>query len=244
MTQEDVHFVDKSDAEAGAGSIAEHGGNGFAMPTLSEPGLLVMDVDSTLIDEEVIDELGEAAGAGEEIARVTERAMRGELEFCDALRARVALLEGLPVSVFDSVHDKLHFTKGALELIDTLHAHGWKVGVVSGGFHEVVDKLAAEGHIDYWIANRLEVSDGKLTGKVLGEIVCKTVKLHTLQAWAKQLGIPMSQTVAVGDGANDIPMIQAAGLGLAFCAKPKTQLAADKAINDRDLTHVLDYLHR
>ncbi len=195
MTQEDVHFVDKS-AESEVGSPV---GSAVSVPTLSEPGLLVMDVDSTLIDEEVIDELGV---------------------------------------------DKLHFTKGALELIDTLHEHGWKIGVVSGGFHEVVDMLAAEGHIDYWIANRLEVEDGHLTGKVLGEIVCKTVKLHALQTWADRLGIPMSQTVAVGDGANDIPMIQAAGLGLAFCAKPKTQLAADKAINDRDLTHVLDYLRR
>lgn len=240
MTQEDVHFIDKS-AESEVGAL---GGSADSVPTLAEPGLLVMDVDSTLIDEEVIDELGEAAGSGEEIAKVTERAMRGELEFCDALRARVALLEGLPVSVFDTVHDKLHFTKGALELIDTLHAHGWKVGVVSGGFHEVVDKLAAEGHIDYWIANRLEVADGRLTGKVLGEIVCKTVKLHALRKWAKQLDIPMSQTVAVGDGANDIPMIQAASLGIAFCAKPKTRLAADEAINDRDLMHVLDYLRR
>ena len=213
-------------------------------PTLARPGLLVMDVDSTLIDEEVIDELGEAAGCGEEIAAVTERAMRGELEFCDALRARVALLKGLPVSVFDTVHDKLHFTQGALELIDTLHEHGWKVGVVSGGFHEVVDRLAAEGHIDYWIANRLEVEDGRLTGKVVGEIVCKTVKLHALQAWAQRLGVPISQTVAVGDGANDIPMIQAAGLGLAFCAKPKTQLAADDAINERDLRRVLDFLRK
>lgn len=240
MTQEDVHFIDKS-AESEVGSPV---GSAVSVPTLSEPGLLVMDVDSTLIDEEVIDELGVVAGCGEEIAGVTARAMRGELEFCDALRARVALLEGLPISVFDTVHDKLHFTKGALELIDTLHEHGWKIGVVSGGFHEVVDMLAAEGHIDYWIANRLEVEDGHLTGKVLGEIVSKTVKLHALQTWADRLGIPMSQTVAVGDGANDIPMIQAAGLGLAFCAKPKTQLAADKAINDRDLTHVLDYLRR
>ena len=223
MTQEDVHFIDKS-AESEVGSPA---GSAVSVPTLSEPGLLVMDVDSTLIDEEVIDELGVVAGCGEEIAGVTARAMRGELEFCDALRARVALLKGLPVSAFD-----------------TLHEHGWKIGVVSGGFHEVVDMLAAEGHIDYWIANRLEVADGCLTGKVLGEIVSKTVKLHALQTWADRLGIPMSQTVAVGDGANDIPMIQAAGLGLAFCAKPKTQLAADKAINDRDLTHVLDYLRR
>ncbi|KAB7789101.1 phosphoserine phosphatase [Bifidobacterium cebidarum] len=235
--QEDAHFVDKS-AEVEAGDALSM----IPAPTLSKPGLLVMDVDSTLIDEEVIDELGEAAGKGAEISEVTDRAMRGELEFCDALRARVALLKGLPASVFDTVHDKLHFTNGALELIDTLHEHGWKVGVVSGGFHEVVDRLAAEGHIDLWIANRLEVEDGKLTGQVLGEIVCKTVKLHALRAWAERLGVPMSQTVAVGDGANDIPMIQAAGLGLAFCAKPKTQLAADDAINTRDLRLVLDYL--
>ena len=213
-------------------------------PTLARPGLLVMDVDSTLIDEEVIDELGEAAGCGERIAEVTARAMRGELEFCEALRARVALLQGLPVSVFDTVHDKLHFTNGALELIDTLHAHGWKVGVVSGGFHEVVDRLAAEAHIDHWLANRLEVRDGRLTGKVLGEIVCKTVKLHALREWAKREGVDMAQTVAVGDGANDIPMIQAAGLGIAFCAKPKTQLAAHASINERDLTKVLDFLRR
>ena len=117
MTQEDVHFIDKS-AESEVGSPV---GSAVSVPTLSKPGLLVMDVDSTLIDEEVIDELGVVAGCGEEIAGVTARAMRGELEFCDALRARVALLEGLPISVFDTVHDKLHFTKGALELIDTLH---------------------------------------------------------------------------------------------------------------------------
>ncbi|RSX53117.1 phosphoserine phosphatase [Bifidobacterium goeldii] len=214
------------------------------VPTLSRPGLLVMDVDSTLIDEEVIDELGEAAGCGEQIAEVTERAMRGEMEFCEALRARVALLKGLPASVFDVVHEKLHFTNGALELIDTLHAHGWKVGVVSGGFHEVVDRLAAESNVDYWLANRLGVQDGVLTGEVLGDIVCKTVKLHALQDWARRNDIDIAQTVAVGDGANDIPMIQAAGLGIAFCAKPKTQLAADHAINERNLRLVLDLLDR
>lgn len=216
----------------------------FDTPTLGRPGLLVMDVDSTLIDEEVIDQLGEAAGCGEQIAEVTERAMRGEMEFCEALRARVALLRGLPVSVFDTVHDSLHFTRGAIELIEELHAYGWKVGVVSGGFHEVVDRLAAEAKIDYWLANRLELADGKLTGQVIGSIVCKTSKLHALQAWAKRDGVDMAQTVAVGDGANDIPMIQAAGLGIAFCAKPKTQLAADYALNERDLTKVLDLLRR
>ncbi|MBT1180569.1 phosphoserine phosphatase SerB [Bifidobacterium sp. CP2] len=239
MTDETAQSLDETTAAGVTGAW------GFPEPpTLAKPGLLVMDMDSTLIDEEVIDELGEAAGCGEEIAAVTERAMRGELEFCDALRARVALLEGLPVSVFDTVHDRLHFTNGALELIDVLHAHGWKVGVVSGGFHEVVDRLAEEAHLDHRLANRLEVRDGRLTGRVLGEIVCKTVKLHALREWAKRDGVDMAQTVAVGDGANDIPMIQAAGLGVAFCAKPKTQLAAHASINERDLTKVLDFLRR
>ena len=209
---------------------------------MSRPGLLVMDVDSTLIDEEVIDELGEAAGCGERIAAVTERAMRGELDFRDALRARVALLKGLPVRVFDEVYQRIHFTNGAHELIDTLHAHGWHVGVVSGGFHEVVDRLADDAHIDYRLANRLEVRDGLLTGNVLGEIVTKQVKLDSLHAWADELGLPMSQTVAMGDGANDIPMIMEAGLGIAFCAKPKTREAAPAAITTRDLRLVLDFL--
>ncbi|NMM93669.1 phosphoserine phosphatase SerB [Bifidobacterium oedipodis] len=250
MMREHVQIVDESAAgehvQACNTDGNDHGrgnGNGaVSRPTLAQPGLLVMDVDSTLIDEEVIDELGAAAGAGERIAKVTEQAMRGELDFGEALRARVALLQGLPTEVFAQVHGSLHFTNGALELIDALHAHGWKIGVVSGGFHEVVDLLAADAHIDYWIANRLEEADGKLTGKVLGEIVTKTVKLEALQAWANQLGLPMSQTVAVGDGANDIPMIQAAGLGIAFCAKPKTRQAAPASINERDLRHVLDYL--
>ncbi|MBT1180117.1 phosphoserine phosphatase SerB [Bifidobacterium vespertilionis] len=215
-------------------------------PTLSRPGLLVMDVDSTLIDEEVIDELGVAAGCGEEIAGVTERAMRGELDFREALRARVALLRGLPVSVFDEVYDRLHFTNGALDLIDALHAHGWKVGVVSGGFHEVVDRLVADAGIDHRLANRLgttgDADGATLTGEVLGEIVTKDVKLAALRRWAAEDGVPMSQTVAVGDGANDIPMIQAAGLGIAFCAKPKTRDAAPEAIVERDLTKVLGFL--
>lgn len=213
-------------------------------PTLSRPGLLVMDVDSTLIDEEVIDELGRAAGAdiGERIAGVTARAMRGELDFRQALHARVALLAGLPVAVFDDVYRSLHVTTGARELIDELHAHGWKVGVVSGGFHEVVDRLADDARLDHRLANRLETADGRLTGRVLGDIVTRDVKLAALRQWAALDGVGMAQTVAVGDGANDIPMIQAAGLGVAFCAKPKTQAAAAHALNERDLSLVLDLL--
>ena len=211
-------------------------------PTLSQPGLLVMDVDSTLIDEEVIDELGAAAGIGEQIASITARAMNGELDFREALQARVALLKDLPTSVFDDVYRRVHFTHGALDLIDALHAHGWKVGVVSGGFHEVVDRLAADAHLDFWIANRLEAADGRLTGRVLGDIVTKDVKLQSLHDWASHMGINMDQTVAVGDGANDLPMIHAARLGVAFCAKPAVQADAPHRVNERDLTRILDFL--
>ncbi|MGE8586810.1 phosphoserine phosphatase SerB [Bifidobacterium catenulatum] len=211
-------------------------------PTLSQPGLLVMDVDSTLIDEEVIDELGAAAGIGEQIASITARAMNGELDFREALQARVALLKDLPTSVFDDVYRRVHFTHGALDLIDALHAHGWKVGVVSGGFHEVVDRLAADAHLDFWIANRLEAADGRLTGRVLGDIVTKDVKLQSLHDWASHMGINMDQTVAVGDGANDLPMIHAAGLGVAFCAKPAVQADTPHRVSERDLTRILDFL--
>ena len=213
-----------------------------SLPTLSAPGLLVMDVDSTLIDEEVIDELGVAAGVGDRIASVTARAMNGELDFRDALRARVALLKDLPISMFDDVYHAVHFTNGALALIDALHDYGWKVGVVSGGFHEVVDRLASDANIDYWIANRLETADGRLTGRVLGDIVTKDVKLESLRTWAGRMGVSMAQTVAVGDGANDLPMIHAAGLGVAFCAKPKVQQEAPHRLNERDLIKILDFL--
>ncbi len=214
----------------------------ITVPTLSRPGLLVMDVDSTLIDEEVIDELGAAAGVGDEIASVTARAMNGELDFREALEARVALLKGLPVSIFDQVYHSVHFTNGAIDLIDALHAHGWKVGVVSGGFHEVVDRLAEDAHLDFWIANRLESNDGKLTGRVPGSIVTKDVKLESLRTWANRMGIDMAQTVAVGDGANDLPMIHTAGLGVAFCAKPKVQREAEHCLNERNLAKILDFL--
>lgn len=146
--------------------------------------------------------------------------------------------------MFDTVHDKLHFTKGALELIDTLHEHGWKIGVVSGGFHEVVDMLAAESHIDYWIANRLEVEDGHLTGKVLGEIVCKTVKLHALQTWAGPFGYSDEPDRGCGRWRQRHSDDSGRRSGSRVLCQAKTQLAADKAINDRDLTHVLDYLRR
>ena len=203
--------------------------------TADDRRLIVMDIDSTLINEEVIDLLGEEAGVGEQVADITERAMRGELDFAQALNERVGLLAGLDASVFDRTFARVTFTPGALELVRTAHERGWKVGVVSGGFHEVADRIVDAAGIDYCLANRLEVEDSRLTGRLAAKIVTKERKLESLKAWAAELGIPLSRTVAMGDGANDIPMIQAAGVGIAFCAKPKTRAAAPHAIDERNL---------
>ncbi len=197
--------------------------------------LIVMDIDSTLINEEVIDLLGEEAGVGEQVAAITERAMRGELDFKQALEERVGLLAGLGQEVLDRTFERVTFTPGALELVRAAHERGWKVGVVSGGFHEIADRIVEVAGIDYCLANRLDVQDGKLTGKLAADIVTRERKLEALRSWARELGLPLSQTVAMGDGANDIPMIQAAGTGIAFCAKPKTRVAAPHAIDERDL---------
>jgi phosphoserine phosphatase len=207
-------------------------------------GLLVMDVDSTLIQEEGIDLLGEMAGSGAEIAEITSRAMNGELDFAAALDARVALLKGLPDTVFADLRKQIHFTKGARELVDTLHANGWKVGVVSGGFHETVDGLAQEIGIDYVRANHLAVENGQLTGKVTGEIVTKAVKLASLKKWAAELDLDLSQTVAIGDGANDLPMILAAGIGIAFNAKEIVRKQAPYQINEPNLALALDIIEK
>lgn len=210
-------------------------GAGQQRPATAGMRLIVMDIDSTLINEEVIDLLGEEAGVGEQVAAITERAMRGELDFRQALEERVGLLAGLDREVFDRTFARVTFTPGALELIRTAHERGWKVGVVSGGFHEVADRIVEAAGIDYCLANRLEVQNGKLTGKLAAEIVTRERKLEALRSWAHELGLPLSQTVAMGDGANDIPMIQAAGTGIAFCAKPKTRAAAPFAIDERNL---------
>lgn len=205
-------------------------------------GLLVMDVDSTLILEEAIDLLGEKAGVGETVAEITDRAMRGELDFEEALTERVALLEGLPLEVFEEVLEQIHFTPGASDLVKELHHRGYKIGLVSGGFHETVDILAEKLGIDYVKANRLEVKQDKLTGRVLGEIVTKDTKKTYLKKWAAENNLPLSQTVAVGDGANDLPMIQTAGIGVAFCAKPIVQEQAPYRLNERDLYKLISLL--
>jgi phosphoserine phosphatase len=193
--------------------------------------LIVMDVDSTLIQDEVIDLLADRAGCAAEVAKVTESAMRGELDFADSLRERVALLAGLDAAVLDSVRASLRLTPGARTLIRTLKRLGYKCGVVSGGFTTVIQPLADDLGIDYVAANTLEVVAGKLTGRVLEPIVDRDGKTEALRRFAQAAGVPLSQTVAVGDGANDLGMIGAAGLGVAFNAKPVVRDAADTAVN-------------
>ena len=205
-------------------------------------GLLVMDVDSTLIMEEGIDLLGEEAGVGAQVAAITERAMRGELDFEAALRERVTLLKGLPEDIFARIAERIHFTPGAEDLVKELHKRGYKVGLVSGGFHETVDRLAEQLGIDYVKANRLEVQQGFLTGQVLGEIVTKDTKLAMLKAWAAENQLELNQTIAMGDGANDLPMIQAAGIGIAFMAKPIVREQAPYQIQECNLYRVIDLL--
>ena len=204
--------------------------------------LVVLDVDSTLIENEAIELLAAEAGSLELVASVTERAMRGELDFAESLRERVATLAGLPFSVFDAVRSHIRVTAGVTELISTVHGNNGKIGVVSGGFHELLDPLAEGLGLDFWRANRLEVIDGKLTGRVLGEIVDAQAKADSLRAWAEQTGTPLAQTVAIGDGANDLKMMAVAGLGIAFCAKPVVAEQADVNITERDLSIALDFI--
>ena len=206
------------------------------------PGLLVMDVDSTLIEQEVIELIAERAGTREQLAAVTARAMRGELDFAASLRERVATLRGVPETVFAEVLAEVRPTRGAAGLINELHARGCRVGVVSGGFEEVVVPLAERLGIDHVAANRLEVRDGHLTGQVLGRIVDRQEKVRCLCQWARQDGVELSRTVAVGDGANDLGMIATAGLGVAFCAKPVVVEQAPAAVHVRDLRAVLELL--
>ena len=201
--------------------------------------LIVMDVDSTLIQEEVIDLLAARAGCADEVAKITESAMRGELDFAASLRERTALLAGLDASVLDAVRASLRLTPGARTLIRTLQRLGYKCGIVSGGFTAVIEPLAASLGIDYVAANTLEVTDGKLTGRVLEPVIDREGKTEALRRFARTAGVPLAQTVAVGDGANDLGMIAAAGLGVAFNAKPMVRDAADTALSVPYLDTVL-----
>lgn len=201
--------------------------------------LIVFDVDSTLIQGEVIEMLAEHAGAGDAVAEITEAAMRGEIDFAESLHQRVATLAGLPVSVLDEVADQVELTKGARTTIRTLRRLGFHCGVVSGGFRQVIEPLAEDLMLDFVAANVLEVVDGHLTGRVTGPIVDRAGKAKALRDFAAQAGVPMEQTVAVGDGANDIDMLSAAGLGVAFNAKPALREIADASLNHPYLDTVL-----
>ncbi|MDY6049972.1 MAG: phosphoserine phosphatase SerB [Corynebacterium sp.] len=201
--------------------------------------LLIMDCDSTLIQAEVIDELAAFAGRGEEVAAITEAAMRGELDFAGSLRKRVATLEGLSDEIFRQVADSIRFTDGALNLIATFNRLGWPSGVVSGGFVQVVDTLQERAGITYSLANTLEVVDGTLTGRVIGEIIDKTVKERFLREIVARENIPLEHVIAVGDGANDSLMTQAAGLGVAFMAKPALKAVTDTSLNFSRLDAIL-----
>jgi phosphoserine phosphatase len=201
--------------------------------------LIVFDVDSTLIQGEVIEMLAEHAGAGEAVAAITEAAMRGEIDFAESLHQRVATLAGLPAGVLDEVADQVELTKGARTTIRTLRRLGFHCGVVSGGFRQVIEPLAHELMLDFVAANELEVVDGRLTGRVVGPIVDRAGKAKALRDFANQAGVPMEQTVAVGDGANDIDMLNAAGLGVAFNAKPALREVADASLSQPYLDTVL-----
>ncbi len=201
--------------------------------------LVVMDVDSTFIQQEVIELIAGHAGCEAEVAAVTERAMRGELDFAESLRARVALLAGLPVSVLDDVREQSVLTPGARTLVRTLKRLGDTIALVSGGFQEIVEPIARDLGIDHVVANHLQVRDGRLTGLVEGEIVDRAGKARALRQYAADAGVPLSRTVAVGDGANDLDMLAAAGLGIAFNAKPVVRAQADTAVNVPYLDTVL-----
>ncbi|WP_394367779.1 phosphoserine phosphatase SerB [Phocaeicola faecicola] len=204
--------------------------------------LICFDMDSTLIETEVIDELAERAGVGAEVKRITERAMRGEIDFSESFRERVALLKGLDESVMKDIAENLPITEGVERLMYVLKKYGYKIAILSGGFTYFGNYLKEKFGIDYVYANRLEIVDGKLTGRYLGDIVDGKRKAELLQLLAQVENVDIAQTIAVGDGANDLPMLSAAGLGIAFHAKPKVKETARQAINTIGLDGVLYFL--
>ena len=204
--------------------------------------LVIFDVDSTLIEQEVIELLADCAGKRSEVEAVTERAMSGELDFTASLKARVRHLEGLPERVIEETLAKCSITKGAKQLIAAIHLAGGKVGAVSGGFSQLLDPLAKELELDFHRANTLEVVDGYLTGDVTGLIIDKPAKATALIEWAQALDLDLKYTVAIGDGANDLDMMAVAGLGIGFNAKPRVRKAADIILDSADLSEAIGLL--
>lgn len=193
--------------------------------------LIVMDVDSTLVQGEVIEMLAAHAGCEREVAAVTESAMRGEVDFEESLRRRVALLEGVPASALDEVYDAIELAPGARTMVRTLRRLGYRFAIVSGGFSQITDRLAADLGIHFSRANELEIVDGRLTGRIVGEVVDRAGKAAALRQFAAEVGVPEAAVIAIGDGANDLDMLAAAGLGIAYNAKPVVQDAADTSVN-------------
>ncbi|WP_298742585.1 phosphoserine phosphatase SerB [uncultured Microbacterium sp.] len=204
--------------------------------------LVVFDADSTLIRNEVIELIADEAGRGVEVAAATEAAMRGEVDFATSLCSRVEALRGVPVTAFARVLARIEPTPGVRELIAEIHRRGGIAAVVSGGFHEILDTVAPDLGVDVWRANRLTVADGALAGTVDGDIVDAGAKAAALREWASAHGVPLSRTIAIGDGANDLVMMDAAGLGLAFNAKPAVRAQADLVIGPVDLREVIPLL--
>ena len=203
-------------------------------------GLCVLDVDGTLIEEEVIDLLGKEAGCEKEVAQLTAQAMRGELDFESSLKKRVSQLKGLSIDAFDKIYHELHLSENAVQFIKTLKESQIEVGLVSGGFTIIVEKLAKEFGIPLFVANQLEISDGHLTGNLIGPVISREVKEETLVSWANRLEVPLECTIAIGDGANDLKMLKRAGLGIAFCAKDIVEKEINLQVDDRDMMKVLD----
>lgn len=201
--------------------------------------VVLLDMDSTLIQQEVIDLLADKVGVGEKVSKITESAMRGDIDFTTSLKERVALLAGASEEIFTDVFESISLTPGALDLIKTLHKLGHKVGVVSGGFLNVIEPLLRDLQIDFYRANTLEVIDGKITGRISGPIINREAKAEALVEFARREGVELNQTIAIGDGANDLGMIEIAGLGIAFNAKPKVKLQADASISTPYLDSVL-----
>ena len=212
------------------------------MPAAPARFLVVLDADSTLIRNEVIELIADEAGRGPEVAAATEAAMRGEVDFATSLRSRVEALAGVPVTAFGRVLARIEPTPGVHELIAAVHDRGGAVGVVSGGFHEILDTIAPELGVDVWRANRLATADAVLSGVVDGDIVDAAGKAQALGEWAAERGVPLSRTVAIGDGANDLLMMAAAGLGVAFNAKPAVRAQADVVVGPVDLREVIALL--
>lgn len=205
-------------------------------------GLCVLDVDGTLIEEEVIDLLGKEADCEKEVAQLTAQAMSGKLDFEESLKKRVSLLKGLSINVFDKIYHELHLSKNAAKFIKVLQVNQIEVGLVSGGFTTIVERLAKDLGISLCTANQVEIRDGHLTGNLIGPIISREVKEERFIRWAKELQVPFERTIAIGDGANDLKMLKSAELGIAFCAKDIVKKEINLQVDERDFGKILEMI--